>query len=756
MRFPSVGRSGRLFLSTFVALAGFGLSPLSADAGDLHGRVLDPHDRAVPLADVLVIDGARVVLAAKTSADGRFGPFALAPGRYDLVVSAPGLWSAPRPVTVTAAAARLEIDVRLEISAVRESVVVSAAQVETALSRVPDTVSVVDRTEIVARQVETVADALRSVPGFGVTRSGGRGALTSFFPRGGESDYTLVLVDGIAMNAFGGGFDAGHLGTADVERIEVVRGPQSALLGGGAIGGVVHVTTRLGGPTRAEGRVETGAYGTTRTSATSAGSRGAWMWGASLDWTGSDGDRRPFAPAGGPVANDDYTRTAASMGVGWSDRPDRRVRADVRIARDERGFPGPYGSDPLGFYGGLDRVSRGWNDTRAVGVRAAFGAGPGLRHAVQAAWTDAPSRYASPYGESDDRSRRITGRYQVDVEGRLAGLSAGWEALAERADNTYITGETFAPVPVERTQNGLFLEARWRPDARVVVHAGARVERIARRALEGNPSPFGPRPALADDVVWSANPKVAAAWTVRRSGAGSWTRVRVGAGTGIKPPTAFEIAFTDNPSLKPERSRSVDLGVEHALARGTVVVEAVWFANRYDQLIVAVGSSLAGASRYRTDNIANARARGLELGASWRGPGGLTSRVAWTWLDTAVLDVDDLAGRAPAPFQVGDPLVRRPRHQAAANVGWSGRRATMFVALDGRGAVTDFEPNFASSLHRNPGYVTWTIGASVAVTAGIEVYGRVTNLFDRSYEEALGFPALGRAAVIGLRLARSR
>ena len=84
-------------------------------------------------------------------------------------------------------------------------------------------------------------------------QSGGRGALTSLFPRGGESDYTLVLVDGIPQNAFGGGFDAAHLGTADIDRIEVVRGPQSALYGSGAIGGVVQIITRQGGPTRAQG-----------------------------------------------------------------------------------------------------------------------------------------------------------------------------------------------------------------------------------------------------------------------------------------------------------------------------------------------------------------------------------------------------------------------------------------------------------------------------------------------------------------------
>jgi outer membrane cobalamin receptor len=92
---------------------------------------------------------------------------------------------------------------------------------------------------------------LRLVPGFSLAANGGRGALLSIFPRGGESDYTMVLMNGIPLNAFGGGFDGAHLSIAGIDRMEVVRGPQSAVFGSGAIGGVVNVITRSGGPTQA-------------------------------------------------------------------------------------------------------------------------------------------------------------------------------------------------------------------------------------------------------------------------------------------------------------------------------------------------------------------------------------------------------------------------------------------------------------------------------------------------------------------------
>lgn len=752
------GFAGRLLTATFVILAGFTLVVSPAFAEVIRGQAKDPQNRAVPLADVILTQGSRVVASAKTSADGRFGPIVAPPGEYELVISSAGLQSAPQRVVITAASGDLNLDVPMALAAMRESVVVSAAQVDSALSRVPDSVTVIDRSDLVTRQSETVSDAVRRVPGFGVVQSGGRGAVTSFFPRGGESDYTLVLADGIPLNAFGGGFDAAHLGTAEVDRIEVVRGPQSALYGAGAIGGIVHVITRNGGPLRGDVSFAGGGYGTMIGRASAAGSSGAWSWGGALDWTSTDGDTREFASAGGAVSNDDYERVFGSASVGWSDRSDRRVRVDARFGRDERGNPGPYGSDPLGAYGGLDTVSRGVNRTRGIGAHVTLGSGPHERHLMQFTWTDAPSEFASPFGESEDHTRRLSGRYQLDWDLRGVGLSAGWEGLAERADNTFITGEEFQEVPVERSLNGFFAESRWQAGGRATIVAGVRVERISRSALEGNPSEFGGRPPFDTDVVWSANPKASVSWLLGRPQADSagWTRVHASGGTGIKPPTAFEIAFTDNPSLKPERSRSMDAGVEHAFAGGTVLIDATWFYNRYDQMIVTVGSSFAGASRYRSDNIANARATGLEFGATWRGPRGFAARGTWTWLDTEILAVDNVPGEAPPPYSVGDPLVRRPGGQGLLDITWTSDRVRAVLTINGRGDVTDLEPNFASSLYTNPGYVTTMAGASFVIGSGVEVFGRVTNLFNQSYEEVLGYPALGRTAMIGVRVARSR
>jgi outer membrane receptor protein involved in Fe transport len=304
--------------------------------------------------------------------------------------------------------------------------------------------------------------------------------------------------------------------------------------------------------------------------------------------------------------------------------------------------------------------------------------------------------------------------------------------------------------------SGFFVEARPVVGARAFLTVGARLERIERRALERDPSAFNDRPAFDDEVVWSLNPKLSAAWWIRPPDANGWTKLRGSVGTGIKPPTGFEIAYTNNPDLKPERNRSFDVGIEQALAGTALVAEANWFSNRYDDLIASVGSSFAGPNPFRTDNIANASARGLEAGARWRGRRGLGARTAWTFQHTEVLGLDPAPNIAPEPYRVGNPLVRRPAVQGFGELSWTTARGNGFVSVGGRGEVTDLEPNYGSSIFTNPGYATVAFGGAITIRRQFNVFVRVDNAFDRQYEEVLGYPALGRTALVGIRVAAGR
>jgi len=253
------------------------------------------------------------------------------------------------------------------------------------------------------------------------------------------------------------------------------------------------------------------------------------------------------------------------------------------------------------------------------------------------------------------------------------------------------------------------------------------------------------------------NPRMAASWTVWRNAAGSSdTRLYGSFGTGIRPPDAYEIAYTDNPHLKPERSRSVDVGVQHTFGGVAADVQMTAFRNDYDDLIVAVGPAFADSSHYRTDNISNARAQGVEVGGGWR-IGGLALRASYTFLDTTILAVDR-ASSAPPPFSVGDALIRRPRHQARADVTWTLDRVQAFASIGARGRSLDIEPNYGAfgGLFDLPGYTRVDAGLRVRVHRFVDVFVRASNLLDRSYEESLGFPAPGRLAVVGARVAVGR
>jgi outer membrane cobalamin receptor len=722
----------------------------SAAAGSaaIRGTVLDPDGGAVAGARVLLTARSTVAAVGATDEGGRFELGSLPADRYDVLVSREGFRAAPVSVDLADGEVRA-VTIRLLVSPVAESVVVSAAHVDQPLSRTPATTTVVTRDDVRVFQHASVAAALRRVPGLAVARNGGDGAVTSIFSRGGESDFTAVVIDGVPVNAFGGSFDFGHLTTGNVERLEIVRGPQSALWSGGAIGGVVQVITRPDAGRMFEALAEGGARESYRGRASAAVPAGRWHVSFGGERAASQGFTG-MARNGDQVTNDDWRSEHVSAGARHNGAA--RLQFSSRFERNERGNPGPFGSDPGGTYPGLDRISRGVNRTALLGVSASR-AWSWFRPAVHASWYRVESDFDSPFGASAAATRRLDGRAQTDVRlGDAFGATLGGEWLREEATSTLITGTIGNPVPIERSIASLFAEGRY--DAGVLlITAGARLERIRRERLDADPNPFAPRPVLPVDTTLAVTPRVSAAWFARPAGdRGEWTRVRASAGLGIRPPDAFELAFTDNPGLKPERSRSVEAGVEHALARGRVIAEATAFANRYDDLIVTVGRSLVNASQYQSDNISNARSRGIELLVSGRAGRSFRAALAYTYLDAEVLSVDRL-GIAPPPFVAGDPLLRRPRHHGWAEASWHGSAATLFVTAGARGRTLDIDPSFGAfgGLFENPGYASVDAGGAWHAGRGLEVFGRVTNLFDRGYEEVLGFPAPRRSLYAGVR-----
>ncbi|BCS31646.1 catecholate siderophore receptor CirA [Luteitalea sp. TBR-22] len=736
-------------------LAGLLLALLSApaSAARLTGTVTsgDGH----PVSDARVVLESPTGPVASTRTD-RTGAYLLdAPdGDYVLRVVAEGFSGPSQRVQLTGAAATL--DIRVDVAALAESVVVTAGLAPVTRSGTGASLTVLDQTELRARQLESSVDALRSVPGLAVLRSGGRGAVTSLFPRGGESDFTLVLVDGIRLNDMGGSFDAAHLPLFDLDRIEVVRGPQSALYGTDAVGGVVQLVTRRGGPFSAGGLFEAGSFGTWRANGTANGTTGRFRWGGGVERLASDGFTGTAPGTGEVVSNDDYTRTDATVSLGY--QGDRLLLSGLLRAGDNtRGVPGPYGSDPNDTYAGVDRVSRNDNRTLAAGASATWRLRPAAQVRGAFSLADRDSTYLSIYTPDTPTAsgnRLYSGRGSFDLAWLGVAWTAGGEYMRERAQSAYFTGLENQEIPVDRTQVGAFGEGRFER-GRLALQGGLRYERVVRDALEGNRSVFSPRPPFAASTTSVVNPRLSVSYRLL-GGDTTWLRLRGNFGTGMRAPGAFEIAFTDNPGLKPERTRSIDGGVETGWFGGRLIVDAVYFRNEYDDLIVTV-ARVPGTTSYRSDNISNALAEGVEGTVSFRPTAFMTVRGGVVGQRTEILAND---GRpvAPSPFTVGDPLLRRPELAGFADVILTAGRTSGFVRVDSRGDTQDIDPSFGANagIFTNPGYLTVDAGASWRVLERVEVFGRALNLLDTDYEEIFGFPALGRSVMVGVRVAASR
>ncbi len=705
-------------------------------SADITGVVTDPSGSPVPGATVFLVGG--VARTAATNAAGRYRFKSPPRGSYTLLAAAPGL--AGRPVALDYAGGDLDNSLALELSARSESVVVTAERSELPASAVAASTTVVTRRELDDMHAENVAEALRFVPGLSVNQTARRGRVASVFARGANSNMNLVMVDGVRVNDFGGGYDFANLPVENVERIEVVRGPQSALYGANAIGAVIHIITRLpAGPPQFRGQVEGGSFGYVRGYLGGGARVGRLGWNVDLSRLSSDG----------VVPNDDYRNETASLRASYDLGAAARFEYTFGANASEAGAPGAFGSNPIGAFDGLDRISRGKENAYRHGFRYEVEAGR-VRQRLEGGIFDEAFDFRSPFGES--RTRNFRGTLATQTEVSLAAADAlvlGFEYQRERVRNSFLADTAGRQFPVLRNNFGYFIENRYERGGRFFLNAGLRVEDVRTSDLPA--VQFGPDAPRGSATVASVNPKVSFALLPRPQGA---TKVHASAGTGLRPPDGFELAFTNNPELKPERTTSFDAGVEQSFAGRRAVFDLTYFHNRFHDLIVTLGPGLQQLSRWQSDNLANSRAQGLELSYAFRPVSSLRISGHYTWLKTEVLALDKAPGRAAAFFRVGQELLRRPEHSAAYEVVWRLGRLTFDTGAIFRSAVLDVEPNFGISggLFRNPGFVRPDAGLEVALSRDVALYGRLRNFIDERYEEAFGFPSLRRNFLVGMKL----
>ena len=603
-----------------------------------------------------------------------------------------------------------------------ENVVVVATRVATPVSQVASSVTVITAADIEARQQRSLPDVLRNVPGVNIVQTGGAGGQTSLFLRGSNASHTKVLVDGMDIGdpaTPSGAADISKFLPGDIARVEVLRGPQGALYGSDAIGGVVNIITTTGeGPLKLSGSAEGGSFDTFNQSASASGSSGAVHYAVNLQH--SRAGATPVTPTNllppGQRRNDDFYdnfTATTKLGFDLADNFDigftgRYLNSLGKITGDAfdfvtfTSFPSPTRT----------RISTVQYQSRATAHLVLwdgrFDQTLGLAYGSTITATQDPD---------NGDSRAIGDRVKLDWQGNVIVADGQTLVLgAEHARDALHPGLSFGfPNPLSRGINTNAGFAALQSD-----FGGGFYNSISVRYDDN--SRFG------DRTTW----RVAPVWAIADTG----TRLKASAGTGFKAPSLQQLygTFGGNALLKPETSFGYDVGVEQSLLGDALSGGVTWFHNDIKNLIVS-----GPAPTFTLANIGRARTQGVESFIRWKALDTLNLGLDYTYTDA----ID--AGTKLA-------LLRRPRHKISATGDW---QATDDLLLNTTllyvGPQIDGNRDFSIPRLKQDGHVTMDLAVSYRLTEQFSLFGRIENLFDTSYQSPEGFLRPGIGAYAGIK-----
>ncbi len=592
-----------------------------------------------------------------------------------------------------------------------DRIVVTATRSSQEAKTLASSATVLTAAELEARQITSLADALRAVAGTGIVASGAPGGLVSSFMRGTNSNHTLFLVDGMRINdantlvsSYLGGGDVGNLG-----RVEVVRGPQSPLYGGAAVGGVIALDSRKGeGKPSASIFGEYGSWDTYTATLSGQGASGPLALSGSYSHGESDNDASRLHYQNATVAasntpRNDMDRTSAAVRFDYAVTKTLQVGGTFRYLDSDFTSPGDIrtsNTTPIGttdFSSSLATVFAELTATENWRAKLLLG------NQLQRSASRSQFNGGAPSVSTSRQDRRVADFQNTFALPNAVELVAG--ANFERAKSR--SGVT----AFEEDLLGFYANAQWKPIKDVNLGVGLRSD---------------------DYDTWGRKTtyRVSGAWLVTNA-----LKLRSSYGTGFSPPSfsdRFGSAFQNpNPGILPEKSRGWDVGLDYYAAGDRAVLGVSYFENKLRDLIVFQGGVPLGTR-------VNARAadiEGVELSLKARPMAQVTTSAAYTYT------------YGPRILQPGNLLrSRAPRHSFSTDTAYAATKAVNVGAgLTYSAGREDFDFNPFPSQRVTPGgYAVARIYGSYRVSDGLRLSVRVENLFDKVYEEAFGLPALGR------------
>jgi vitamin B12 transporter len=679
-----------------------------------------------------------------SSTDGSFR-ISLSPGKYRIHFSLTPFASRDLVVELAGGTTHTQ-DIRLELAPLSDQVLVTAQSepIPDQQSSAPN--SIIGRQEIERRQSVFFPDLLTYSPGVSFARTGTNGSTASLFLNGGNSSFTKVLVDGSPINPPGGAVDFSVLTTDNIDKVEIVRGAESAIYGTDAVSGVVQLFSHRGTTAIPAFSIfgEGGSYSSGRAGGQFSGLLGRFDYSAAAS----------YLQTAGPNPNSDYSNRSFSGNFGYSFSDSNQVRLSIRNNSGDAGIPGEIGFTPPSLHQRYNQdlfsANLLWNfDTGTHWHNQLMGAESftrqhsfNLQQSFYATNENAFCPQANPSAvatsefcdytyDSRYQYNRASFNAQTTYTARIFSATAGYQYEVENGALSYL------PEPhIRRNNQGGYLDFRVMPIPRLSLDFGLRAEANAN---------FGTR------VV----PRAGASYLLRNGrGFLGDTHLQAFYGQGIKEPRfdqtyGFDVCDPGNPNLKPEASKNWSAGIDQKFSSDRIRVSANYFYDRfYDMISLGQGPSTSACAYFYTYfNTDLAYSRGANISAEVRATKWLFIAGNYTYDDTRV--VKSPSASDPALI-AGNRLIRRPLNSGSVTVTAVFKNFNAVFAGYFAGVRTDSDFLFLGYT-RNPGYARFDFSTSYTFYRGLSVYARATNLFDKQYQEVLGYPSLGRDARIGLR-----
>lgn len=596
-------------------------------------------------------------------------------------------------------------------------------------------VTVLTEKDFAERNATYVSDVLKTVPGVAMGANGGRGAVTSLFLRGAESRHTAVIIDGVKVNPVNGGnFDFGGLSLSNIDRIEVLRGEQSALWGSNAMGGVVYITTKSGlykdKAFNLDYDLGTGSKGTYDGSVTVSGYNNGFYYALNgnshrtkgisalsknkFSYQAEDGSAVP--PTGGAKERDKFHRDGGSLRLGY-DVGDKGV--EVLASQSSQTVNIDNGlTDELGqrtrTRGSLLKLGGYWGNDQEL-----------FKQTANVSQFKSNANTVGTY-PSNSKEKRLNANYQLDVNfDREGNVNQAVSLLADYAKSRY--SSNYYKQEKSLSEKSVAMEYRLftEDDHSLSVSGRYTDNSLFKNALTG---------------------RIAGAYRLSPN-----FRLHASLGKAIKNPTITDLygwdsSYIGNPDLKAEKSRGGDVGLLIESRDKKHSLDVTYFARVVNdlfssqgnncQLVTSEWGSYQQCGSYQAINLNDkSRIKGLELAYNGKFSDNLTAYANYTYTRTKDSQQKE--------------LLRRPKHVANAGVHYqitSALGANANVSYVGKRIDTIYPARV-----KMPSYTLFNLGADYQLNKQFTVYANLNNLFNKKYENVAGYGQYGRNVYVGIK-----